>query len=320
MEPILDETSLVPCPVRPVAARILEFAQTLRVLDNLGVRRVLRSVRDAADRDIGGGLGLRSWCFDRSTDRDAGRLIARRLDAQPYIDGPTGLYAAAEGNRIVEATVDGMPALGAGLAALTDSVLVILVREASSAGKLLTVVLTHLDEDGLSSEQIEVQSLGTSNDVARYQASITKRIDRAVPNGRVLLERLGEMFPRLRLGERARDQIESLSGNEPVFQQLLRHLRALDESALHWAEGRPFEPVGVTYSSESQPTLDDGNFGPMRDFPTPAGFEPERWRLHTKLTGGAGARLYYRAVRAEGKAVVLIGYFGDHLPTVKYRT
>lgn len=320
MEPILDETSLVPCPVRPAPARVLDFAQTLRGLDELGLRRVLRSVRDAADRDIGGGFGLRSWCFNRSTDKDAGRLVARHLDGQPYIDGPAGLFAAVEGNRVVEATISGAPALGAGLAALTDGVLVTFVSEASPAGKLLTVILTHLDEEGVHTEQIEVQSLGTPNDVAQHQASLAERIDRAVPNGRALLERLGEMFPRLRLGERARDQIESVSGNEPVFRQLLRHLRALDGGALRWVEGRPFEPIGVTYSAESQATLDDGDLGPMRDFPTPAGFKVARWSLHTKLTGGTGARLYYRAVRTNGEAVVLIGYFGEHLPTVRYRT
>lgn len=135
-----------------------------------------------------------------------------------------------------------------------------------------------------------------------------------------LLARLGELFPRLRLGTRAVDQIAALTGSEPVFRQLLRHLRALDASATRWPEGEGFEPGGVTYSVESKATLDDGTLGPMRDFPVPEGFEAERWSLHTKLTGGAGARLYFRAVRTGAEAVVLVGYFGDHLPTVRYRT
>ena len=320
METILDETSLVPCPAQPAPARILELARMLRELDHLGAKRVLRSVRDAADRDIGDGFGLRSWCFHRSMEKDAGRLVAARLTAQPFIDGPDGLFAAAEGKRAVEATIATVPALGAGLAALTDNVLATLVSEANPAGRLLTVSMTYLDEDGVRSERIELRSLGTANDVMQHRAALIERIDRAVPNGKSLVERWAEMFPRLRLGDKARDQIEALSGHEPVFRQLLRHLRALDASALQWLEGSPFEPVAVTYSVESKATLDDSSLGPMRDFPTPAGFETERWSLHTKLTGGAGARLYYRAVRTGADAVVLIGYFGDHLPTVKYRT
>src|SRR5678816_2286198 len=159
MDPILDETSLVPCAVQPAPARVLALARTLRDLDGLGARRILRSVRDAADRNIGGGRGLRAWCFDRTTERDARLLVAARLGSQPYIDGPAGLFAAAEGTAAVEATIGGAPALGAGLAALTENLLVGLVSEAYPAGRLLTVVLTHLHEDGVRSEQIELPSI-----------------------------------------------------------------------------------------------------------------------------------------------------------------
>jgi hypothetical protein len=58
----------------------------------------------------------------------------------------------------------------------------------------------------------------------------------------------------------------------------------------------------------------------MRDFPVPEGFAAARWSLHTKLTGGAGTRLYFRPERVGAAAVVLIGYVGDHLPTTRYRT
>jgi hypothetical protein len=56
----------------------------------------------------------------------------------------------------------------------------------------------------------------------------------------------------------------------------------------------------------------------MRDFPSPEGFEQERWSLHTKLTGGAGARMYFRAIRSPEGVAVLIGYFGHHLPCMRY--
>ncbi len=120
MEPILDETSLVPCAVRTPAARVTELARTLQALDGVGALRALRSVRDAADRDIRDGRGLRGWCFDRATPRDAGLLVAARLAKQPFIDGDGGLFSAAEGSRAIEVTVNGQRVLGLGLAALTD--------------------------------------------------------------------------------------------------------------------------------------------------------------------------------------------------------
>lgn len=320
MEPILDETSLVPCPSWRPAARVLGLARTLQALDGLGAPRVLRSVRDAADRDIGDGSGLRRWCFDRATDRDAGRLLATRLASQPFIDGDGGLFAAAEGARAVEAKVSGVSALGAGLAALTDGVIAPLASSSRPAGGTLRVALTYLDEAGERSETIDVPAFASADEVEPQRLMLLERIDRSVADGGALLARLGELFPRLRLGTRAVDQIAALTGSEPVFRQLLRHLRALDVGAIRWPEGEGFAPGGVTYSVESSATLDDGTFGPMRDFPVPEGFEAERWSLHTKLTGGAGARLYFRAVRTGAEAVVLVGYFGDHLPTVRYRT
>lgn len=52
----------------------------------------------------------------------------------------------------------------------------------------------------------------------------------------------------------------------------------------------------------------------MRDFPVPTGFAQERWSLHTKPHWGAGSRLYFRPERTSDVGVVLIGYFGNHLP------
>lgn len=320
MEPILDETSLVPCPSWSPAARVLNVARTLQALDGLGAPRVLRSVRDAADRDIGEGFGLRKWCFDPTTDRNAGLLLAVRLMKQPFIDGNGGLFAAAEGARAVEAKVGGTAVLGAGLAALTDGIIAPLARASRPAGGTLTVALTYLDETGERHETIDVPEFACADEVESQRQMLVERIDRSVADGMALFARLGTLFPRLRLGSKAVDQIKELTGKELVFRQLLRHLRALDVGATRWPEGRGFEPYGVTYSVESKATLDHGIFGPMRDFPVPEGFEAERWSLHTKLTGGSEARLYFRPVRTSAETLVLVGYFGDHLPTVRYPT
>lgn len=102
MEPLLDETSLVPCSEDEPGSRIAVLAETLTSLDALGAPRVLRGVIDAADRDIGDGKGLRYWCFRRgAVDDIAGRLVASRLSKAPFIDGPAGLLAREEGSRAI---------------------------------------------------------------------------------------------------------------------------------------------------------------------------------------------------------------------------
>jgi hypothetical protein len=313
MDPVLDETSLVPCAAWMPAKRIGQLATTLKSLDGLGVPRVLRSVRDAPDTEISGGHGLRFWCFHRDVDRDSGRFVAQRLAQQPYIDGADGLFAGAEGNRAVEATVNGVRVIALGLAALEDHVVVAVGAAQRPEGRIERIHLIEYDGDVERSSNVQVPSLVLASDVEAGRDYIRTRLASTVSNGANLVSRLPDLFPRLLLGPTARAQFEAMHGAEPVFRQLIRHLRALDTAAQYWHPGNTFEPAGITYSEESNATLQHGRYGPMRDFSSPNGYAARRWSLHTKLTGGAGARMYFAVEPANETATVLIGYFGPHL-------
>jgi hypothetical protein len=328
MEPTLDEASLVPCPTTPPAQRIQALAETLKAVDRLGAPRVLRYVRDAADRDLRNGHGLRHWCFAPQTQRDAGLLVAKRLDKAPFIDGTNGLFTLAEGRRAIQPTIGNVSSLAGGHVALTDGLLVLLYGTTWPPSKPVIVRLEVLTDEDDWTDDVPVDAAACAEDVEEIAASITRKIEAAVSTGRALLARLPDLFPRLVLGTRAEEQLAALTGSEPFFPQVLRHLRALEHAAGGWTQGTPFSPEGVTYSVESEVTLKHGKLGPLRDFPTPSGFNDGRWTLHTKLTGGEGARLYYKAPEiartasgdsAEDGGTVAIGYIGPHLPTVRYR-
>lgn len=328
MEPALDEASLIPCPTTHPADRITRLAGTLRALDQLGVPRVLRSVRDAADRDIGGGRGLRQWCFDLQTPRDDGRFLAMRLDKAPFIDGANGLFTAIEGGRAIHPTIDGILSLGGGHVALTEGVLTLLSGSTWPTKKPVVVRIEAMTEEDEWTDEVLVDAVDSAAEVRTLADTIGAKVDASVTGGPILWERLPELFPRLVVGERAAEQLILLTGSEPFFPQVLRHLRALNRAALSWKPGLPFSPEGVTFSVESEATLKDGKLGPLRDFPTPPEFSAERWTLHTKLTGGNGARLYYKPqefvnTETEGepkrKMLVAVGYLGPHLATVRYR-
>jgi len=320
MEPALDETSLVPCPDWVPAIRISALSTALKEFDRLGLPRVLRSVSDAADRDIGEARGLRSWCFDRALNLDAGRLVATRLARQPFIDGAEGLMARAEGHRVLETRANGSLVFGLGIAALEGRPVAMLPRAALPTGRHVQVQVLDASVDPIAVTDVPVFAYARGDEVAANALHIQGLVDAAILSGETLLDRLADAFPHLRVGPRASESFAALSGSEPVFRQLIRHLRALNSAAEAWAPGAPYKPEGITYSQESDQTLSHGRFGPIRDFPAPAGFGPERWSLHTKLTGGAGARLYFRAVRTADSKVVLIGYFGAHLPCVLHPT
>jgi hypothetical protein len=319
MEPILDETTLVPCSSWSPATRLNVLAKTLQAFDALGAPRVIRSVRDAMDRDIGSSRGMRFWCFERATNKDAGRLIASRLGKQPFIDGDGGLFSAAEEARAVEATAHGVIVFGLGLAALTDGIVIALGSATATTGSVVHVELRCIDDNDLHTESADVRAFVEATEVVAQRPSLLALLDSAVTSGAELMKRIADMYPRLRFGIRAHEQIVAMTGTEPVFRQLQRHLRALDWAARDWAPGGSFVARGITFSQESKTTLEHGTFGPMRDFPVPVGFVAERFSMHTKLTGGNGARLYFRPERMGDSNVVLIGYFGEHLSTVKFR-
>jgi len=318
MEPALDETTLVPCPTWTPAIRIAALSTVLKEFDRVGLPRVLRSVSNAADRDICQGRGLRSWCFDRGLNRDAGLFVASRLARQPFIDGPNGLMALAEGNRILETQANGSLVYGLGLGALEGSPVALLSSDAVPTGRQVEVLILDASTDPIAVTQASVFTYSCGDEVAAQANNLHALVDAAISSGQVLLSRVAEVFPHLRIGPRAAEAFAALTGAEPVFQQLVRHLRALNSAAEAWAAGAPYQPQGVTFSPESDQTLSHGRFGPMRDFPSPEGFEQARWSLHTKLTGGNGARMYFRAIHSPQGAAVLIGYFGNHLPCMRY--
>lgn len=317
MQPILDETSIVPCPERSAGARIAALAGLLKSFDGIGAARVLRTARYAADLDIGDGRGLSSWLWDRLTPREAGLFVAARLTKQPFIDGPGGLMQEAEGAGAIEATVGGQPVVGLALAAIQGGLVSAVGSVSRPSGGSIDVKVTILDGDGTRVENHAVQVFVDAKEVEEQRGALAGQLYSTLGSGQDVVDRAPELFPQLRFGELAKSQIAATPGTGPVFRQLLKHLRALQDGARNWSEGQPYEPVGVPYSPESQATLRHAKYGPQRDFPTPAGFSSERWSYHTK-NQGENIRMYYRAIWDNGNSVVLVGYFGRHLDTVKF--
>lgn len=317
MEPVLDELTLRPCDGTRMADRIRRLAGVVKRLDGLGAARVLRSVSDAALRDVGGGMGLNRWCFEESVDRDAGRLVGARLDKQPYIDGPGGLFGTLEKGRAIDPSCDGSPAVGLGYCHLTGGFALGLGGSELTGAFFRDVSLYCVDEAGDYTETSRIRLLLADSDVEDVRDDIVGRINGTIASGEDILARGDDLLPHLRFGSRAVDQLREMRGSEPHFAQVVRHLRTFEVSALDWYKSGEFAPAGITYSAESQATLQHGRYGPLRRFPTPDGFAEEQWSLHSKVAVGS-YRIYFRHVAADKDIFVLVGYVGPHLPTVDY--
>ncbi|NJK32345.1 MAG: hypothetical protein HC927_08025 [Deltaproteobacteria bacterium] len=163
-------------------------------------------------------------------DRDARLLVGLRLDKQPFIDGAGGLFEGAQRGFAVEAKLNGAEVFGLAVVALQGSIGVALSAHARPQGGMVPLELTFLDDEGIRRDDIEVPCVVAPNDAESLREVLLERLDLSLSNGRVLLERAQEMFPKLRFGDRACEQIDALHGTEPVFRQLVWHLRVLNQT------------------------------------------------------------------------------------------
>lgn len=320
MEPILDETTLKPSCYLSPKDRITRLALTLCALDRLGIPRVLRSVENL-NLEIGGGKGFLAWCNDSSLDIDSRRLIKNRLAKSPYIDGADGLLAQTEGERAIEGKVNGEKVFGLTLAALKEGFVVILESEINPSVPTspANVELTVLEGQNILEESINVKRFANTQDVEYHLRWIKSRNFEEISDGSLLIKRAPEIFPNIRFGRLAIEQIEKLNGSELYFKQVLKHLDILDKTAELWLPRTRFSPKGLSCSDESTSTRSNRSCLNSRRFPAPEGYSVPFWTRHTKPTGG-NVRLYFHPFLSEREKVVLIGYLGPHLPTSKFPT
>lgn len=199
--------------------------------------------------------------------------------------------ARAEGNRILETQVNGTLVYGLGLGALEGRLVALLSSSTLPVGRLVDVQILDASTDPIAVTQASVTTYCCGDEVAADATDLHGLVDASVSSGQVLLERASEVFPHLRIDPRAADAFSALTGAEPVFQQLIRHLRALNSAADAWAAGAQYQPQGITFSPRVGP---DPVSRPVRSnarLPVAGWFSPgtvesphqtdgRRWRAH----------------------------------------
>ncbi len=294
----------------PTRERVGSLIAVLKRLDALGFPRVVRHVRDARDREVEPGVTLHAWLFQKAQP-EARQFLAGRMAKAPFVEE---LHRRREGTSrsLFEASVESESATGAGVAHLFDAPAVGLPGVPRWEVDPLRVALVKMDEEtgDLLEEVVEVIHLCRPEQVTPRARVLRERVLRAVTGGDELWTRRAELYPRIDFCTVVERQVRALTGNEESFAQVVLALSRLDAALAPWASG-PLHP-GMKFSVESEPTLSHGTYGPMRDFACPDG-ETRRfsnnWRIYysERREGDVGGRAY-------------VGYVGEHLPTVKYRT
>ena len=295
-------------------AGMRNLIEVSRAVFRIGAERTLRTTSDFMGRELARGYRVAQWLNDRTVDREERLFFKAIATKAPFLDE---LMAQAEEEQgvVLEFVFDAMAASGLGMAYLWDAPAVSLDGDARFRGDTVAVLLRSLGSaDMLLEEEVEVCCLSCLPQVESRRGWIVSRIQREVKTGEDLFGRGEVLLPNLQFCDDAPRQLRSLSGREPCFHQVCRHLFALNEYVGGWCGGA-FSMAGITWSEESEETLHHPEYGPMRRFTCPDGSE-QTFSLHTKPSGG-NVRIHFLPVQEKRQAYV--AYIGPHLPTVTFR-
>jgi hypothetical protein len=316
MDQIFNERSVSCCYTDKYAAQSgMENVITIsRELSERGLSPDIRTPEDFYARKLATEYSIVQWATDNNVDIEQRRYFLTHATKAPYIES---LIQESDENRgLREFVYEGIEALGLGLAYLWDSPSLSLcgdIRFAIDPVQITQQILT--DEGELHETQVDVCSLCRKDHIENRAAWLQNRLQRSVTTGNELIENREQLLPHLQFSQNAINQALQLTGNEQYFHEMVRHLFVIETAIREWQSGA-LRLGNVTYSHESQPTMDNRTLREKRQFVC-QDLEKRTFSLHTKIKS-ANKRIYFFPLLEE--QVIHIGYIGDHLPTVLYGT
>jgi len=284
-----------------------------RALSNIGFSNKLCTVEDFRQLLLTDEYTIQNWVTDRKVgaDRDLQRWLLTSTTKSPYIEAL--LEKEQRSHRVFEFKYDEKQCYGFGLAYLSDCGAVSLNGDPRFSQPEVAISFFEIGENYEVNKSISVNSIYSLEQLGDVKADLAKRNIEKVKNGRMLVKQMPVIFPYLVVAGHAENQIESLSGSEQYFSDILRHFEVLNETMAEWQGGR-FEPQGIEWSTESESTLNQ--FSKCRTFFCKDD-TVRLFSLHSKIRG-ANQRIHFYPI-TEHK-LVHIGYVGKHLPTSNHRT
>ncbi len=312
-----NELSLVPpAPdISSATALMKGFDATLRGLRNWS-NPVLRTARTLASLEVATSVSVAQWLSQSGIDRELQRSLRSELTKGPFCEELVADHEREADS--IDACCGGQRGVGLTHAWFEDRAVISLSTGPWAVDPLAVEIqrISALSEDieTTSHEYVNFHSNQTLAERTSWFDEFAKSLaDARLASGPLMLANLAEVLPRLTLTSVAREQIQSLSGGEPVYPTIKRHLQALNAHAHKWEVGRSYAvELPLNCSPEGETTLKQ--FGEQRTAILPDG-SSHIFSWHTKLADGW--RIYFEPLPATRS--VVIGLVTPHLQTKKHR-
>ncbi len=317
---ILNELSLQnPAPNEQVAQqRMSELIKTIKAVKAQGVKVSLRTKEDFHTIILAPNYPLRHWLNDAD---QVERLFIKTLATKaPFSTNIANSEIQEIDNNVSlsEFLHQGEMAIGLGIAYLLNTIAISLLSQESWDCNRVKLEFRCLDEDGeIISEIVEIIHASRSSHVQEHASLIQQhqeRIYQNVSDGLEVWNRRQELFPNLEFCDAVRRQLEDIRTGQLELQSVVNILFELHKCCKNWNNGYfNLDGYPIEESGESKPTLD--KYFKERTFRCPDG-KDRLFERHVKLRF-CNWRIHFLA---EQPGILIIGYVGRHLPTVKYRT
>ncbi len=314
MDQLFNELSACCCyqSKQSANAGIERMLKLVIEMNKIGYAQQLRTTRDFGQLEIAPQYTIHDWVYDRNNwvDRDFQRRLLTFVAKSPYVEE---FLDTSQKELVHEFTFDGSNACGLGLAYLWGSCTLSLDGDSRFANDRISLKFYQIDDTRELEEIVQVINLTTLEHISANSKTLRNSFVKEITNGSKLLQQSESLFPNLSFSEKAKKQIEELTGSEQYFQEIVRHIKVLHETMANWSSGS-FDPQGITWNPESVTTLNQ--YGTTRQFTCSDGVV-RLFSYHSKLVS-ANKRIHFYPITEQH--TLHIGYVGDHLPTTKFKT
>jgi hypothetical protein len=288
----------------------------IRILSSHGFEKTLRMPRNFREILLSQNYRISQWMNDSNVDSIERLFFKTVASKAPYTDEILSYIEKVRSeDTLFEFKFENTKSNGLGLAFLQNYPSISFVNNPKFAQDPLSIIVTTVDEQGVDDKHEEICNFYSTDQIQGKKDWLLECIRREIPDGETILSMKEQFFPNLDFCQSTYKQLKSLTGDEPYFKQISRHLFELNSYLSDWTQGA-FLLNSVSWSEESSPTLQHGTYGPMRVFKCNDG-EERQFSAHLKPSGG-NIRIHFYPVLSERKA--FIGYIGRHLPTITYKT
>jgi hypothetical protein len=311
MDLFLNELSLEPqFRTRDEAIEKMDhLLEVLRICSSHGCSSVLRTLGGFLACNLSFGYTVRHWLSDNSVESEKRIRFKGAVTRAPFIEE---LIGQSEDQSVViyEFLFEGVSAQGLGAGYLFESPAVSFQGNQRFANDPLRLQVRALSAGNDETSIEEVINLVKVQDVNNRASWIRSRLEREISSGQRIIEMRAEIFPNLIFCEDATRALIGMTGTEQFFHQVCRHLFVLNSYCSNGLTSGISNLSGISWSDESDRTLNNQSLRRRREFADPAGVL-RLCSLHTKVTGG-NIRIHFFPLSSERK--IIIGYIGPHLP------